>query len=374
MRILLVSPVPPPQGGIATWTTNVINETSKRGDIALTIVDIAPRWRGIHQTDWIRRSIGGVLQLVRDFFQIWQYVRRRSTDVLHLCSSGQLALIRDILLLAFAKLYKLPTIYHLHYGRVPQLSEGKTWEWFLLCRAITLAGLVICVDKRTQATISQLLPEVQVEKLPNFVDINLSSTPSLQTGDQSIPTKPFRIAYVGWIIPSKGVLELVTAVARLSNEIEVELHLIGPQDLNYLAIIVEQGLSLGSSLSIEGELQHDQVLDSLRATDLFVLPSYTEGFPYVIVETMALGVPIVATNVGGIPEMLGIGEEDCCGVVVPPGDVAALESSIRELYFARDTRMLLGLSGRKRAKDLYSSSIVFSQLVCIWKSRGTSKY
>ena len=65
----------------------------------------------------------------------------------------------------------------------------------------------------------------------------------------------------------------------------------------------------------------------LSASDVFVLPSYTEGFPNVIIEAMAMGKPIIATSVGAIPEMLDEG----CGVVVPPKDADSLQKALQKV-------------------------------------------
>jgi glycosyltransferase involved in cell wall biosynthesis len=85
--------------------------------------------------------------------------------------------------------------------------------------------------------------------------------------------------------------------------------------------------------------------------DLFVLPSYTEGLPNVVLESFAAGVPVVATAVGGTPEII---EDDASGHLVPPGDPAALADRILEALACEDRLRDMGLHGRQRVVERFT--------------------
>ena len=98
---------------------------------------------------------------------------------------------------------------------------------------------------------------------------------------------------------------------------------------------------LGGSFVLAG-FRHD--LDELiRQLDLFVLPSYTEGLPNVVLEAFAAGVPVVATSVGGTPEIV---QHERSGLLVPPGDASALAEAIADLVSSEYRRRLMGAAGR----------------------------
>ncbi len=102
----------------------------------------------------------------------------------------------------------------------------------------------------------------------------------------------------------------------------------------------------------------------LAGLDVFVLPSYTEGTPNSVIEAMAHGLPVVATAVGGLPDVV----TPECGLLVPPGDVGALAHALGQLVEDADLRSRLGRAARKRYEACYSSAIVTPQLVDAYRA------
>lgn len=129
--------------------------------------------------------------------------------------------------------------------------------------------------------------------------------------------------------PYKGYSDLLDAIAAIRREgVLVELQLIGQGA--YQASLREQASLLGIApfVHFEGQVPRDRVLELLRESDVYVQPSLTEGLPRALVEAMAQGLPVVGTNVGGIPEL--VGEQ----LLVPPGDPAALSWALRSVFEA----------------------------------------
>ena len=92
----------------------------------------------------------------------------------------------------------------------------------------------------------------------------------------------------------------------------------------------------------------------MESLDVFVMPSFTEGTPNSIVEAMACGKPIIASDVGGIPDM--IGRES--GILVPPGDTSALAAAMLFLTKDKDLRRTMGQAAKERHQQLFSPSAV----------------
>ena len=93
------------------------------------------------------------------------------------------------------------------------------------------------------------------------------------------------------------------------------------------------------------------IADLLRLMDVVVLPSLQESFPRVPLEAMAMGVPVVATTVGGIPESVSDGET---GILVPPGDGAAIRDALVRLVDDPALRKRMGETGRRRVREQFS--------------------
>ena len=99
---------------------------------------------------------------------------------------------------------------------------------------------------------------------------------------------------------------------------------------------------------------------------IFVLPTYTEGFPNVILECMASGCPIITTPVGAIPDMLQFDSSQACGACVDVKDVQGLKKTIEKQLNNYDSALLMAEKAKQRVIDNYSMPSVWKQLVSIW--------
>lgn len=356
LQVCLIAPLPPPYGGIGNWTVSVRRYAQMRNDVNLHIVDISPRWRAIDDLALWKRALGGVLQLIRDYVRFLGVMRLRP-DVVHLTTSGQLAIVRDIAILFTARCMRVPSVYHLHFGRVQQIAGENSLEWRMLAKAIRLAKAVIAIDPGTSATIGQRFRQVQTFRVPN--GIYLDELPPCGT-----PFSLRTVLFLGWVIPTKGITELVYAWAKLKMT-GWRCVVAGPGSEVYRERLLQNFKPV--QLEFLPEQVHDDAMRLMAASDVFVLPSYTEGFPYVIIEAMALGKSIIATSVGAIPEMLA----DECGMVIPPKNVDALCSALHQVLSDADLRLAMGARAQHKARTEYSMEKVLEQLVCVW--RGAAK-
>ncbi len=155
---------------------------------------------------------------------------------------------------------------------------------------------------------------------------------------------------VGRMAPQKDHPTLLAALAQLPRE--VELLLVGGDPFGdgeqRLQAVVDD-LALGGQVHFLG-IRHD-VPDLLAASDLFVLPSLWEGLGLVFLEAMAVGLPIVASNVSAVPEVVDDGRT---GWLVPPADPAALAAAIQAALDDPDERRRRGVAGRERLLERFA--------------------
>ena len=173
-----------------------------------------------------------------------------------------------------------------------------------------------------------------------------------------------RLLFVGRLDQVKGVVVLFDAVASLvAAGAPIHLTLVGdgPQrgDLERRA----RELGIASSVEFAGYRNQEEVQQHLRDTDVFVLPSFAEGVPVSLMEAMAAGLPVVATNVGGVTELVSDGRN---GVVVAPGDAAALERAIAGLVADAPLRRRLGEHGRETVRADFDSVTEARRLVTLF--------
>jgi glycosyltransferase involved in cell wall biosynthesis len=163
--------------------------------------------------------------------------------------------------------------------------------------------------------------------------------------------RPFTVGYAGRLVASKGLTDLLAAVRTLSAP--VELVLIGDGELR--AQLEGQPIP-GSSVRVLDGLSHAQMADGYAQLDVVVLPSHTtptwkEQFGRVIVEALWCGVPVVGSDSGEIPWLIGLTEG---GLVFPEGDSDALAAHLRTLREQPRLRASLASSGRAAVERLFS--------------------
>jgi len=355
LRVCLISPCPPPYGGIAHWTSLLHSFAQAAGDIQLLQVDTAVRWRTIDDRSTVVRILGGMLQLLRDYVCFLRVLFQRP-DVIHLTTSGSFGASRDVLICLTAHLFGVPVAYHIRFGRIPQMAKDNTWEWRVLAVPMRLASVVIAITPETATTVRNYLPAVKVVYLPNPIDFSILPPPVDQ---ESGPNRT--AVFLGWIVPTKGIAELVQAWTDL-HPADWELIMAGPGEY-----VDREGLLDRDSRAVirfVGELTHVEAMRLLAGASLFVFPSYSEGFPNAVLEAMALGKPIIATAVGAIPEMLSGG----CGVLIEPRDVSELKAALARLLEDPKLRHELGANAYEKVRREYDVRIMYTRYVQIWHS------
>jgi teichuronic acid biosynthesis glycosyltransferase TuaC len=133
------------------------------------------------------------------------------------------------------------------------------------------------------------------------------------------------MVYVGRFVEAKGLRELITAFQALAaQDPRASLALVGDGNMKAELQSIISAAGLNQRVHLPGGLPPEQVAEWINAADLLTLPSWSEGYPNVVVEAVACGRPVVATDVGGMREIL----DDSNGVIVPPRDPQALTTAL----------------------------------------------
>jgi glycosyltransferase involved in cell wall biosynthesis len=190
--------------------------------------------------------------------------------------------------------------------------------------------------------------------------IKLIKTTTLSVNDfmerpDTCQDKMINLLYTGRIDPAKGLFELLEALKLLvKEEYNVELHLVGWEDdphksVEQTLIKKADALGIGSRLVFHGRKSIGHELNKIyRMADIYVLPSYHEGFPRSIWEAMANSLPVVTTSVGGIPFFLK-SEIDC--LLIQPKNVIDLVESIKRIINENSLRRMIIKNGYEKAKQ-----------------------
>jgi glycosyltransferase involved in cell wall biosynthesis len=172
------------------------------------------------------------------------------------------------------------------------------------------------------------------------------------------PDRPL-IGTVGRLEGRKGTATLIEAAARLADYGAADVGVVVAGDgplRGELRGLVER-LGLAACVTLLG--QRSDVREVLAALDVFVLPSRTEGMSNALLEAMAMACPVVATAVGGTPEVVVPGET---GVLVPPAEPAAMAAAVARLLAAPELAARLGAAARRRIENRYGSRAMVRRL------------
>ena len=190
-----------------------------------------------------------------------------------------------------------------------------------------------------------------------FDDADFAPMPRAPRGASALP----RLLYVGRISPEKGVEVLLDAFARIRSASPGRRPLLSFAGYDYRGGVYGEEFRrrveaspLGASVTFAGHVPYGPALfDLYDAHDVLVLPSFTEGFPQVVLEAMARGLPVVATSVGGVPRVLRDGIN---GRLVAPGDPEALADAVTSLLGDPSTSDRLAAAGHATARGFTRSS------------------
>ncbi len=176
-----------------------------------------------------------------------------------------------------------------------------------------------------------------------------------------------RFLAVGRISAEKGHLILLDAVRLLKERhIDVELVIAGDGPLRTEVEGRIAGAGLSDRVSITGWVSSSEVGELLRTSRALVLPSFAEGLPVVLMESFAMGRPVVATWVAGIPELVRGGSS---GWLVPPGDVERLADAIADCVSRPDDAvMAMGLVGRSTVRELHDVRVEAARLAALFRT------
>lgn len=178
--------------------------------------------------------------------------------------------------------------------------------------------------------------------------------------------QPGRVLFAGRIIPLKGVIELVRAIARANRQTPCELYLAGSLgDEHYVHQVKSEVEALGivDRVHFLGLIDEQRLIEEFSKAAVLALPSFQENAPMVVEQAMAAGIPVVASRVGGIPNMV---QDGYAGLLTDPGDVVSLSEALVRLLSDESLRRKFGYRAACEARS-YSARTVAAQTIEVYR-------
>ena len=216
--------------------------------------------------------------------------------------------------------YGLPVVITEHASHFPRrlLPFFQVWK---ARYAFGRAKVVLPVSKALQQGIEAYNIHAKFQIVPNVVDTERFRPPVSRP-----PSSSIRLLFVGSLLPVKGLPTLLQALALLERA-DWRLDIVGDGPERDRIQHLANELGIAHQIHIHGYRPKQDVAIFMQAADYFLLPSQWENAPCVIIEAMACGLPIIASRVGGIPELVGPDQ----GILVPPQDVNAWAMTLADV-------------------------------------------
>jgi glycosyltransferase involved in cell wall biosynthesis len=338
MNVLITSDIfPPDVGGPATFVPTLATYLAQRGYRVTVLtwsrharhpaddgyafrVDRIPRWR--FRMARLARLFPRLLTRARDSDVIFVNGALFATWLVNTVSRRPIAakVVGD-LAWEYAQLRGISD--DLHTFSHQRYAASVEWRRRLQSRALQAMDAVVVPSRYLARLVASwgVAPE-GIEVIPNAVALPAPTAGGQPARSRPPGDGPRRLVTVGRLVPHKRVDEIIGVLPELSG---VELMVIGDGPERAALQAHARRLQCDDRVTFMGSLPPPQVMGRLREADVFVLNSRYEGFPHVVLEAFGASVPVVATAVGGTPEL--VRHEDS-GLLVPPGDAAKLRQAI----------------------------------------------
>ncbi len=342
MNILLLSPLPPPSGGIARWTERYLAWAD--GKINASVVNTALIGKRAGEACAKKRIFDEVRRTARIVRETGVQLKNKP-DIMHLNTScSKLGIIRDWLCARKAAKAHVAIAVHCHCNIEDQLGGGKI-AVYLFHRIVRMAKAVLVLNEKSQKYIAAIAPE-KVKICPNFVLAE-------QIADaHSIREELRTIVYVGDVRFSKGSDDIYKVAKKLPSKQFIMVGSVAEE---------MKAQEKPDNVVLLGRLEAAEVYEQLQEADVFLFPSLTEGFSVALLEAMAKGLPCVATDVGANAEMLIEG-----GEVVDVHDVDGMVRGIESME-NKAVRQKMSEANIKKVQTCYEHNKVMEQLIRIYE-------
>ncbi|PGM56742.1 glycosyltransferase family 4 protein [Bacillus sp. AFS053548] len=347
IKILHIGPRLEVPGGITEFCKGIINHN---------LNDIKINFLGTSVSGDKNKMIKNI-QFFASIIFFFRYMIFSNTKIVHIHSSSDSSFYRKSIFVLLSKLFKKNIIFHIHSGKFLEFYNKKS----LFQRRFIKKILSICDEilVLTESWSQNIFNELKIKSkvLPNYIDGSLYKDTKLKSQFNEIK----KIVYMGKICEHKGIYDVIDVVKHLkSKNISCKFIIAGngsKTDINELNNLIENN-SIEEYIEYVGWLNIKEKIELLSTSDIFILPSHIEAFGIVLLEAMHFGLPIVATEVGGIPEVVIKNKN---ALLVPAKSPIDLSKSIITLLENKDLFNLMSENNMNRSRQ-FEKEIVLEKL------------
>lgn len=281
-------------------------------------------------------------------------IRLSHCDIVHVNMASDVSYYRKSIFIRTAHRFHKKIIIHQHGGDFQTFYQRELSDKGRkrLEDVFAKADAVIVLTSFWENFFAQIVDKKKIVVIPNGVNL-----PQMSNGKHGT----HKLLFLGRICKEKGVEELLETVVGLSQKYQdIQLYLGGIFEDEDLKVLAEQNPEIVTLLGwVEGREKEKY----LKLCDIFVLPSYFEGQPVSVLEAMSYACCVVASRVGGIPQMI---EDDESGLLVEPGNKISLKKALIKVLEDEKLCTKLGMAAREKAREEFSIDQSMEKLLSLY--------
>lgn len=308
---------------------------------------------------------GSALHKIRLFVCAWlsfvAMLALGKAALVHVHAASDASFWRKSCFLLPAFLFRVRTVLHIHAGAFPDFYQAR-------CGRLPKAAIRYVLDRVDSVIVVSNPLQRFVESISRnrFVCVIYNPMALPEPVDFTARTQA-HLLFLGRLEHAKGSYDLLRAVHQLvQRHPGLRLILAGNGELAQTREAIS-ALGLGDNVEVLGWVGAQAREQLLARAAVCVLPSYAEGLPMSVLEAMAAGLPVVASAVGGLPDIVTDGVE---GRLIAPGDVTALVNALDDVLADEALRRRMGTAGRNKAETVFSARLVLPQVEELYRQLG----
>jgi len=346
INVLLVSPVPPPIGGIASWTIRYL-DWMKKNEHNVFLVDSSVIGRRSNQKTSKISIVSELIRTYRIIKNIKRNIKKERVTIIHINTScSKFGLIRDFFCANIAKRNNLKVIIHYRCNIEDQIAHRRINKKYLK-KISNIADINLVLNDPSLVYLKQNTRQ-NIIIIPNIVD------DYFRNGKQKIiREKVHQVCFTGHIKKTKGIQEILNVSSYFP---EINFLLAGP--------IYEKvnKIQMPTNVKLLGPLEKPKVKQLLSESDIFLFPTHTEGFSNSLLEAMAMGLPIITSKAGANPDMI----EDKGGVLVNHQSLDDIKNAIKLLMNSGLRKEMSNWNVRK-VESSYTVENIMKKIIELYK-------
>lgn len=327
----------------------MLNKLAEHYTIVLySEVAMKPEWLALKHLYTIRAVQSNKYhRFVRDFIVLWMIIRdhcRQPFHLLHAHSTYPSGMIATI----FKKLFRVPVLVGLDGAEGIALPSINFGDLVSKRRASLNQWIINEADAVTALTFFQrdlVYKNLSIQKEIQVIPRGIAS-PSQQENKKEESKTPITILSIGYLSPVKDPITLIKAFHQIQKEIDCRLIHVGQDYMQGEVQQLVKSLGIEDKVSFTGHVPYEQVNIFYKQADLFMLTSVYESQAMVVVEAMAMGIPVCGTHVGIMADLSG----KCC-ITVPPGESSLLAHAVIALLKDKEKMETLRRNGYTWTKE-----------------------